>query len=203
MAFSGFDLRSVVTGFGLETDRDTDLFADVPSPELSDFIRHWLDELTPIATGVNTEKARSAFLITPLLVEARRRANRPSTIFPGINLDVDRERGLVGFCDFVISRTAEYYYLRRPSVAVVEAKREDLVAGLGPCAASMVAMRLFNEQDHTPVPAVYGAVTSGTNWRFLRLAGNRLNIDRPEYYLSDAGKIVGILVHIITGGTGA
>jgi hypothetical protein len=86
---------------------------------------------------------------------------------------------------------------------VVEAKREDLIAGLGQCAASMVAMRLFNERDRTPVPAVYGIVTSGTNWRFLRLAGNRLNIDRPEYYLADAGKIVGIRVHIIVGGTGA
>jgi hypothetical protein len=102
-----------------------------------------------------------------------------------------------------ITRSAEYYYLRGPLIAVVEAKREDLIAGLGQCAASMVAMRLFNERDRTPVPAVYGIVTSGTNWRFLRLAGNRLNIDRPEYYLADAGKIVGILVHIIVGGTGA
>lgn len=203
MAFSDFDLRGVVDGFGLEEDRDTDLFANVPALELSEFTRAWLDELAPVAMGVNSEKARSEFIIAPLLVEARRRSNAPSNVLPGITLDVDREHGLCGYCDFVIARSAEYYYLRGPLVAVVEAKREDLIAGLGQCAASMVALQLFNERDHTPVPAVYGAVTSGTNWRFLRLAGNRLNIDRPEYYLRDAGKIVGILARIIADGGGA
>ncbi len=64
----------------------------------------------------------------------------------------------------------------------------------------MVAIRLFNEKDHSEVPAVYGCVTSGSNWRFLRLEGNRLSIDRQEYYLPQAGKIIGIFIHLI--GTG-
>jgi hypothetical protein len=76
----------------------------------------------------------------------------------------------------------------------VEAKKEDLVAGLGQCAAEMVAIRLFNEREGTPVPAVFGCVTSGSNWRFLKLESARLSIDRPEYYLRDAAKILGILV---------
>jgi hypothetical protein len=80
-------------------------------------------------------------------------------------------------------------------VAVVEAKKEDPVAGLGQCAAEMVAIRLFNEREGTPVAAVFGCVTSGSNWRFLKLEGARLSIDRPEYYLRDAAKILGILVN--------
>jgi len=79
---------------------------------------------------------------------------------------------------------------------VVEAKREDLVGALGQCTASMVALREFNDRDGTPVPAVFGVVTSGTVWRFLRLADTVLTIDRQEYYLRDAAAIVGILVHI-------
>jgi hypothetical protein len=39
-------------------------------------------------------------------------------------------------------------------------------------------------------------VTSGNVWRFLKLEGNTLAIDQPEYYLRDAGKILGILVGI-------
>jgi hypothetical protein len=200
MAFSDFDLRRALDTFGLTEVRDVDLFADVAPLEPSSFVRVWLEEFAPVAIGVNSEKARSEFIIAPLLAEARRRAVGPANVLPGITLDVDRERGLSGFCDFVIARSAEFYFLRGPVVAVVEAKREDLIGGLGQCAAAMIALRLFNERDGVTLPAVYGCVTSGTVWRFLRLCEAELTIDRQEYYLRDAGKIVGILVHVI--GTG-
>jgi hypothetical protein len=197
MGFSDFNLRTAVEAFGLQEDRDTDLFAEVAPLEPSEFARIWLDEFAPVAIGINSEAARSQYIISPLLAEAKRRARGPANVLPGITLDVDRERGLSGFCDFIISRSAEYYYLRGPLMAVIEAKREDIVGGLGQCAAAMVAIRLFNERDGTPVSAVYGCVSSGTVWRFLKLQGARLSIDRPEYYLHEAGKIVGILVSIL------
>jgi hypothetical protein len=200
MSFSDFSLRRAIETFGLQEDRDTDLFAAVEPLTPSEFVRVWLDEFAPVALGVNSERARSEFIIAPVLAEARRRSVGPANVLPGIALDVDRERGLSGFCDYVIARSAEYYYLRAPLIAVMEAKREDLIAGLGQCTAAMVAIRLFNEGEGANVPAVYGCVTSGTNWRFLRLAGACLSIDRQEYYLRDAGKVIGILVHII--GTG-
>jgi hypothetical protein len=106
---------------------------------------------------------------------------------------------LVGFCDFLIARSPEIYYVQGPILAVVEAKKEDLVAGLGQCVAEMVAIRLFNEREGTPVAAVFGCVTSGSNWRFLKLEGSTLFIDRPEYYPRDAAKILGILVSIARG----
>jgi hypothetical protein len=47
---------------------------------------------------------------------------------------------------------------------------------------------------------VFGCVTSGNVWRFLRLAGNELHIDQTEYYLTtQAERIVGILLHILRG----
>ena len=64
----------------------------------------------------------------------------------------------------------------------------------------MVALREFNERDGTPVTAVSGMVTSGTEWRFLRLAGTTLAIDRQDYYLSDAARLLGVLVRIANGG---
>ena len=200
MAFSDFDLRTAVETFGLQEDRDTDLFAAVAPLELSAFACDWLDEFAPIAVGLNNEAARREFIIGPLLAEAKRQAKGPANVLPGVALDVDREHGLTGYCDYILSRSAEYYYLRGPIMVVIEAKREDLIAGMGQCAAAMIAVRLFNERDKTPLPAVYGCVTSGSVWRFLKLEGTRLNIDRPEYYLGDAGKIVGILVSILGEG---
>jgi len=63
---------------------------------------------------------------------------------------------LAGFCDFLSARSLEIYYIQGPILAVVEAKKEDLVAGLGQCVAEMVAIRLFSEREGTPLPAVFG-----------------------------------------------
>ena len=46
---------------------------------------------------------------------------------------------------------------------------------------------------------MFGCVTSGSIWRFLKLEGSTLFIDQPEYYLRDAPKILGILVSIARG----
>jgi len=199
MAFGDFDLKTAVQKFGLTEDRNTDLFAAVEPLELSEFLRAWLNEFAPVALGVNSEKARSEFIIAPILAEAKRRAGPTVNVLPGITLDVDKQQGLTGFCDFLLARSEEFYYLQGPVLAVVEAKKEDIIAGLGQCAAEMVAIKLFNEREGTPLPAVFGCVTSGSVWRFLKLEGTTLYIDRPEYYLRDAAKILGILVSIARG----
>ncbi len=199
MAYADFDLKRAVHTFGLTEDRNTDLFSGVEPIEPTDFLRAWLDELAPIALGVNSEKARSELIIAPILVEAKRHAGSAVNVLPGVTFEVDKEQGLAGFCDFLIVRSPEIYYVQGPILAVVEAKREDLVSGLGQCVAEMVAIRLFNEREGTPIPAVFGCVTSGSNWRFLKLEGSTLFIDRPEYYLRDAARILGILVSIARG----
>ncbi len=199
MAFSDFDLRTAVQTFGLREERNTDLFAGVAPLEPSEYLRGLLDEFAPVALGINTEAARREYITTPLLVEAKRRAAGPVNVFPGAALDADKSRGLNGYCDYLIARSDEIYYLRSPLAAVVEAKREDIIGGLGQCAAAMVGMRVFNERDGTPFPVLYGAVSSGANWRFLRLEGDVLTIDRPEYHVRETGTILGILVQIMGG----
>lgn len=196
MAYGDFNLKTAVQTFGLTEDRDADLFAAVEPLEPSEFLRAWLDEFAPVALGVNSEKARSEFIIAPLLAEAKRRATTFMNVLPGVTFDVDREQGLTGFCDFLITRSPEIYYVQGPIMAVVEAKKEDLVAALGQCVAEMVAIRLFNEREGTPTAAVFGCVTSGSVWRFLKLKGSTVCIDQPEYYLRDAARILGILVSI-------
>ena len=46
---------------------------------------------------------------------------------------------------------------------------------------SHVGARLFNAQEDQPISTVYGAVTSGSVWKFLQLTENTVYIDLEEY----------------------
>jgi hypothetical protein len=155
MAYVDFDLRKAVQSFELTENDETDLFADVQPIEPSNSLKDFLDDLVPVALGINSEQARREYIISPILIEARRRSRAKINVFPGVMLKVDETRGLTGYCDYLIARSARLYYLESPLVAVVEAKREELNAGLGQCVAEMVAIQMFNEKDGRPVPAVY------------------------------------------------
>jgi hypothetical protein len=199
MAYSDFDLKTALHTFGLSKDVDTDLFANVAPLEVSANLRSWLDEFAPVALGINSEQARREYIIAPILAEAKRRSKTRVNVLPGVTFDVDRALGLTGYCDYLIARSAAIYYVEAPAIAIVEAKKEDLVGGLGQCAAELVALQLFNEREGTPLPAAFGCVTSGNIWRFLKLEAKTLFIDLPEYYLDDVAKILGIFVTIAEG----
>ena len=196
MAYSDFDLEKVTTDFSLTQVHNLDLFGGVAPIQPNEYLREWLAEFAPIAIGFATERGRGEAIIFPVLAEAKRRAAGPVTIGSSITFDVDKGRGLNGVCDYLLSRAEDRYFIRAPVFAAVEAKRDDLVPGLGQCAAEMVAIQIFNEKKGHSLPAVFGCSTSGSNWRFLKLEGDTLFIDDAEYYLSDLPAILGILVSI-------
>ncbi|MFN8494984.1 MAG: hypothetical protein U0350_45695 [Caldilineaceae bacterium] len=76
---------------------------------------------------------------------------------------------------------------------LVEAKNENLKGRIGQCIAEMVAAQIFNQREGNVIPAIYGVVTTGTNWLFLRLTGQTVEIDLTEYYLVQIDQILGIL----------
>jgi hypothetical protein len=159
-------------------------------------LRSTLDECVPLAVAIGTEKARSELIIAPILLEVRRLAGRIG-FFSGVELNVARESGLTGYCDFILTRSPLQVILSAPIMLIVEAKNEDMKAGLGQCAAEMVAARLFNERDGEGPLTIHGAVTTGTNWRFIKLDSNDLLIDRQEYTLEPVARILGIFLQCI------
>ena len=199
MAFSDFDLKTACERFGLTTDEGQDVYAGTQALDVPARLREILDEWAPAALAMNTEKARSEMIIAPILMEAIRLARPPVGLFSGVAFDVDKEQGLNGACDYLITRSNERYFICQPLVAVVEAKKEDMVGGLGQCVAAMVAARIFNEREKSSLRTVHGAVTIGSIWRFLKLQNSVVLIDRPEYYLHQVGQILGILVSTISG----
>ncbi len=197
MAYNEFTLSRVRDGFGLEVDEQAELFGPVHEVAVSPALRSILDEYVPLAIDMNTEKGRSELIIAPILLEVRRLTGRRIGFFSGIEFDVARESGLSGSCDFILSRSPSQLILSAPIMTVNEAKNENIKGGLGQCAAEMVAARVFNEREGQGPSTIHGAVTTGTNWRFLRLEGNRLLVSRQESFLEPVGKILSILLQCV------
>jgi hypothetical protein len=194
MAYSDFTLAKAKAAFGLTSQKGSNLFATVTAVQPSISLSQTLSEFTELATLIGTEKARSEFLIAPILAEVRRQLGYRIALFSGTEFNVDASRGLQGFCDFILSASEEQLYIDAPVMTIVEAKREDIIGGLGQCVAAMVAAQQFNENKGQSVPKLYGAVTSGTNWRFLILEGTSVLIDSQEHYVNQIDRILGILL---------
>jgi hypothetical protein len=88
--------------------------------------------------------------------------------------------------------------LRAPLVTVLEAKRGDIELGLGQCVAQMVGARLFNEHAGGPAEPVFGVVTTGEAWQFLRLAGATVTLHRERLFITGTGGILAALQSILT-----
>jgi len=198
MAYSDFKLGELIKTFGLTISESSGLFANVPEVDYSDILATLLQENVDLAVSINTEKARSEMIIAPILLELRRKFNYQIGLFSGIDFNVDNERGLNGFCDFIISLSKEQLLVRAPVITIVESKNENLNLGLGQCVAEMIAAQLFNQNEENEIPLIYGAVTIGTIWQFLKLKDKTIFIDLSQYYIKDIKKILGILSSAIT-----
>ena len=181
MAYSDFTtLSSARTAFKLAVSEPANLFSDVQKVAPSEYLRIILDENVALANGLNTEKARSELIITPILLEVRRQFNFQVGFFSGTEFNVDFERGLNGYCDYILTARPDIYEVRTPVVAIVEAKAENIRAGLGQCVAEMVAAQIANEREENALEFLTGVVTTGSIWKFLRLSSANLLIDRRE-----------------------
>jgi hypothetical protein len=197
MPFSDFTLPELKRDFGLTFQEQTDLFHSIPEVAASEHLQTTLLEHTPLALAIHTEKARSELILTPILVEIRRVLERRISLFSGVEFNVAPEKGLDGVCDFILSGSEEQLVLTIPVVVLVEAKNDNIKAGLAQCIAEMVAAQIYNQREDNGIRTVYGVVSTGSIWKFLKLENNIVFVDVPEYYLERIGKILGIFVYLM------
>jgi hypothetical protein len=194
MSYSDFTVKQVQHDFGLEMIESFGFFSKIEPAKFSDYFKMTLEENIPLAVSINTEKAKSELIISNVLLEVRKLFDRKISFFSGIEFTVDREKGLNGYCDFLISLSAEQLFIKSPVIALVEAKNENIMAGLGQCMAEMVAAKIFNEAEGNNVPIIYGAVTTGIFWKFIKLMDNKVYIDLRDYSLEEnPERVMGIL----------
>ncbi|MDD5215139.1 MAG: hypothetical protein PHQ03_06335 [Methylococcales bacterium] len=177
--------------------KNENLFETCESVEPSAFLIETLNENVPLALSISTEKARSELIIINLFIELRKKYDHKISLFSGVKFDVDASKNLNGFCDFIISSSPEQFFITAPIIAVVEAKNENIISGLGQCIAEMIAAQQFNAEEKQEIKTIYGIVTTGNAWKFLKLVERNVFIDMKEYHIDNTAKILGILAAMI------
>lgn len=194
MSYSNLTDRDLQKVFDIRQVFVTDLFAKIERRAAGEALKVMLSEGFDLALSPSSEKARSEYLIAPVLLEVRRQTEHQISVFSGIEFNVEPEKGLFGRCDFLISRSPFQDLLEAPVVVAVEAKQEDFDQGITQCAAEMIAARIFNERENNAVNEIYGCVTTGDIWRFLILRGKRVEIEKKSFDVTaDLEMILGIL----------
>ena len=201
MAYSSWTLSKVSRTFHLETVWQPGLFADIEPVEPSEPLTVTLERQLPFALVMGTEKAKSEMVVAPVLVELCLHFESRVSLFSGIDFNVDATNGLTGVCDFLVSLSPQRFDLDAPVVALVKAKTDvklGLAQCVAQCVAEMVAAQRFNAEAGNDIPCVYGAITSGTEWLFLKLEGQTLSIDLTVYPIAQCYKILGILASMVS-----
>lgn len=192
-SYSDYSLESLQSVCGIDNlSEDLALFGIAISP--SDWLKTSLEnsKLIPL----NSEKAKSEWLIAPVLMELSVRNPQKFRIFSGNTFNVDAEKALQGRCDFLLAHHLSLH-ISAPVFAIFEAKDDSLDKWYGQCGAEMYAAHLFNTQKNEPYEIIHGAVTNGQDWQFLRLENNLLKIDRQIYSLANLPMLLGALQKLI------
>lgn len=142
-------------------------------------LKNLLQETEGVFLG--SEKARSEFIITPVLQALLRKNKNRFSVFSGYEFNIDKKANLNGFCDFILSSVTNSLRMESPAFFVVETKKTDVDDNaIAQCGAEMYAAQIFNAREGKPQKAIYGCVTSGFSWAFIRLENDTLSID-PNY----------------------
>lgn len=197
MSYNKFTLEKTVRDFELTVQMWQLSLREIIPVKASEVLITYLAENHDWATAQLSEKARSELIVTPVLAEVRKISNKQISIFSGKKFDIDIKKGLTGVCDFLLSRSPDIFILREPIVAVVEAKRGILEEGWGQCAAEMIAARIFNYNNKSEIKTIYGVVTSGLSWQFLKLEGDKLFIQDSEIKIDELEVILGVFKKFI------
>lgn len=197
MSYGEFTLSKLESEFDLILQERVEIFKVIKSAVPSQLLQETLAENIPLALEIDTEKARSELIIAPIMVELRKQLNRQISFFSGIDFNVERSKGLTGRCDFIISSSPKQLELTAPIVTLVEAKNDNIKSGIPQCIAEMVAAQIFNERQQNEIACIYGAITTGSNWKFLRLVGKRVDIEATEHFIGELEELLGILLDII------
>ena len=199
MAYNTFSIRQIRKQFGMKIREEPRLFPQITPVQPSEMLRCLLERHIPLAEAIGTEKAKSEFIIAPILSEIRELARHQISLFSGVDFTIDESQGLSGRCDYIISRSDMQFAVTAPVFVIVEAKNDNINSGLGQCMAEMIAAQLFNAAEGNETEIIYGCVTTGSVWRFLMLQDTCITIEEKQYFIESLDVILGILLRMTTG----
>jgi hypothetical protein len=191
--FKGTDLKEK---FGI-VNAQSKLFPDIKHVEPSSLLVQILTRNRQ-STSLRTEKAVSEALVSPILMEVLERNQKKITLFSGENLVADKSLGLNGELDFLFLKAPYALDITAPIINITEAKLDRaLIKAMNQCAAQMIGAQLFNKTHHYEHDIIYGAVTDGYEWRFVRLEDKTLTLDEDQYNSANLPQLLGVLQTIV------
>ena len=176
-----FDIEDILADLGCQFDRANLV---LPTIDLALDLRELQEQLSDGIqyVSITSEQARREFLIAPVIRTVCRQTKQQVKVEYPITVS----QWLKGTLD---------YYFR--DLLVIEAKRDNLENGFTQLAAELIALDQWTTSDR---PILYGAVTTGNDWRFgmfnrsTRCITQDLKLYRvPE----ELGQLVSILVGLI------
>lgn len=194
MAYRNFTLSDLREKFSID-NRQLRILQNTVPLQPSSFLEQSLAEVEELP--IRSEKAKSEWIVVPILKELRKHNNKFFTIYSGDHLNVDETTGLKGECDFILAKDTGTFDINYPIMQLVEAKKNDLEIGVPQCAAQMVGAHFYNQKKGATVNKIYGCVTTGNEWLFMVLEDGCIKIDTKIYYLNDVAGILGVFQFII------
>jgi len=197
MAYRDFTLSELIKIFNLNINKTNGLFTAFEEVECSEYLKFNIEEYVAFTKGNDTHKPNHKLITYSVLMEAKNKLKLKTSLFHEVNFDVDSEMGLSGKCDFLFGLSSEKF-ISHPVIAIVQSKYENPNLCLGECVAQMLAAQLFNDWENNQIKTIYGVVTNGTIWRFMKLVSHVVYIDLTAYHISYVEKILGILCSAVT-----
>lgn len=146
---------------------------------------------------LSTEKALSERVIAPILAEIKRLNPHQIQIFSGEIINADKNVGLNGEIDFIITRSTDTIEPQAPILLVTEAKIGRVEKAIPQAIAQMLGASVFNRNNNENVAAIHSIVTDGTSWLFLKLVDLQVFINDKMYYTNDLNNLLGALQKLI------
>ena len=102
-------------------------------------------------------------------------------------------------CDFIITKSSRQFGILCGPPLSRNRRAENRQPAIRPGAMHRLDVCGPSPQSpsSTPIDAVFGVVTTGSAWKFLRLQHSVVTLDVKEYYIDNAAKILGVLRHIL------
>ncbi len=194
MSYSKFNYKRTRSELGI-TEENIILFPKTTSIQPTDVLLKTLQRAEMIA--LFSEKSRSEAIVLPILLEIHELNIDKFSVYSGAILNADDTRSLNGECDFILSSGKQSFEIQTPLFCLIEAEDNDIEKNIPQCIAQMEGAKVYNEKDGIFLEMIFGCVTTGTEWQFLKLVDKTCFIDKKRYYINDLPALLGVLQEII------
>lgn len=162
----------------------------VESVIIPSWLQHVIESRRGSLATMRTEKSISEALIAPILMAVEDEYKDTIRVFSGEPLITEE---LSGVCDFLITKDPSAFDPQGGYFVLVEAKKQDLLSGIPQCVAEMYAAQILNGNTDT----VYGCVSIGVEWIFIKLEDKIATTDPTIFTITEVDKILGVFGWIV------